>query len=83
MTISIPPATPPAMAGSRGPDPAAIDRLEASFLEEMLKYMGPTGAADAGSGGAGQSEFQSFLTQYQAQAIAGRLDLGLDRGRAR
>lgn len=83
MTMSILPTLPVAADKSRPLDAAAVDRLEASFLEEMMKYMGPTGAGDAGSGGTGESEFQSFLTQYQAQAIAARLDLGLVPGRAR
>lgn len=83
MIKSIPPTVPPASDRNRPLDAAAIDRLEASFLEEMMKYMGPTGAGDAGMGGTGESEFQTFLTQHRAQALAQRLDLGLVAGSAR
>lgn len=75
-----PAAAPPPQSPSAR---AEVDRLEASFLEEMMKYIGPLGARDAGAGGEGESEFQSFLTQYQAKAIAARIDLGLARGIAR
>lgn len=69
-----------APAGGAGRlDAATADRLEASFLEEMLKYVGPATATDPFSEG-GESEFQSFLTRQYAARIAARLDFGLARG---
>lgn len=53
------------------------DRLEAAFLGEMLKLVMPDGSAGAFGGGAGESQFASFLTEQYAGALARRLDLGL------
>ena len=79
--MMIPPATLPPDPSVRRPasplDAAAIDRLEASFLEEMLKHMGPRSSTDALAGGEGESQFQSFLTQQYASRIAARIDLRL------
>ena len=57
---------------------AAADQLEVAFLEEMLKYCGPTPTEGAFSGGAGEDQFASFLTREHAGMLAGRLDLGFD-----
>ncbi len=58
--------------------PAAIsEKLEAAFLEEMLKYCGPKSSEGAFSGGAGEAQFASFLSRSYAEALAARLDLGL------
>lgn len=82
MTPPLPPlAAAPAPARAARLDGATIDRLEASFLEEMLKYVGPKGATDPFSEG-GESQFQSFLTQHYAARLPARLDLGLTRGSA-
>ncbi|ARJ69822.1 rod-binding protein [Paracoccus contaminans] len=53
------------------------ERLEAAFLGEMLKLVMPDGSAGAFGGGAGESQFASFLTEQYADALAERLDLGL------
>lgn len=54
-------------------------KLEQAFLEEMLKYCGPTSMKGEFSGGAGEDQFTSFLTREYAASLAGRLDLGLSR----
>lgn len=79
----LPPLAATAAAAPSAPplDAATIDRLEASFLEEMLKHASPAPRTDPFSGG-GESEFQSFLTQQYAARVAARLDLGLVRGSA-
>lgn len=81
MTPPLPPlaAAAPAPRAPARLDAAAMDRLEASFLEEMLKYVGPRTATDPFAPG-GESQFQSFLTQHYAARVAARLDLGLTRG---
>ncbi len=56
------------------PDPA--DRLEQAFLEEMLKYCGPPAGKGEFSGGIGEEQFTSFLTQEWAGLLATRIDLG-------
>lgn len=53
------------------------DKLEATFLGEMLKIVMPDGSAGAFGGGAGESQFASFMTDEYANALAARLDLGL------
>ena len=53
------------------------DRLETAFLGEMLKLIIPDGAAGAFGGGAGESQFASFLADAQAEVMAARMDLGL------
>lgn len=55
---------------------AVADQLEQAFLEEMLKYCGPSPAEGAFSGGAGEEQFASFLTREHAALLAARLDLG-------
>jgi hypothetical protein len=54
-------------------------KLEQVFLEEMMKYCGPTAMEGAFSGGAGEDQFNSFLNREYATSLAGRLDLGLGR----
>lgn len=55
---------------------ASIDRLEQAFLEEMLKYCGPSSGNGEFSGGIGEEQFSSFLTQEWAGLLAGRIDMG-------
>ncbi|WP_258869562.1 rod-binding protein [Paracoccus thiocyanatus] len=62
-----------------GKSPA--DGLEQAFLSEMLKYAGSTAAAGEFGGGAGESQFASMLNDAYAQAIAERIDLGLQPAR--
>ena len=76
------PTNPPATRAASPLDAGAIDRLEASFLEEMLKHMGPRTSNDPLAGGEGESQFQSFLTQQYASRIAARIDLRLLPGSA-
>lgn len=78
----LPPLAAPAPAARKSTplDAAATDRLEASFLEEMLKYAGPRTATDPLSGEGGESQFQSFLSQQYAARIAARIDLRLAPG---
>ena len=52
-------------------------KLEQAFLEEMLKYCGPSAMEGEFSGGAGEDQFNSFLNREYAASLAGRLDLGL------
>ena len=61
--------------------PRAIveSKLEQAFLEEMLKYCGPSAMEGEFSGGAGEDQFSSFLNREYAASLAGRLDLGLGR----
>jgi len=53
-------------------------KLEQAFLEEMLKYCGPSAMEGEFSGGAGEDQFNSFLNREYAASLAGRLDLGLE-----
>lgn len=55
----------------------AGDKLETAFLAEMLKIAMPDAGAGAFGGGAGESQFSSFLVEQHAAALAARLDLGL------
>jgi len=55
----------------------AIDQLEQAFLEEMLKYCGPSAQTGAFGGGPGEDQFASFLTQEYAATLAKKFDLGL------
>ena len=62
-----------------GPAPMARagDQLETAFLAEMLKIAMPDQGAGAFGGGAGESQFSSFLVEQHAALLASRLDLGL------
>ncbi len=51
--------------------------LEAVFLAEMLKSAGFGKNNSAFSGGVGEEQFASFMTQQQAQAFADRGGIGL------
>ena len=53
------------------------DGLERAFLSEMLKYAGPRSAEGEFSGGIGESQFASMLTDAYAEALSRKLDLGL------
>lgn len=68
----------PAMARNPAPAPS----IETAFLEEMLKYCGPKASEGGFSGGAGKSQFASFLQREYAVALGESLDLGLDRALA-
>ncbi len=51
--------------------------LEMAFLSEMLKYAGPRAIQGEFSGGIGESQFSSMLTDAYAEALSKKLDLGL------
>lgn len=55
----------------------SADQLEAAFLGEMLKAAMPDVSAASFGGGAGESQFASFLHEQYAATLAGKLDLGL------
>jgi flagellar protein FlgJ len=52
-------------------------KLEASFLAEMLKSAGFGAARDSFGGGAGEDQFGSFLRQAQADEMAKSGGIGL------
>ncbi|WP_108500697.1 rod-binding protein [Paracoccus indicus] len=70
-------------AQTASPRAVVESKLEQAFLEEMLKYCGPTSMKGEFSGGAGEDQFNSFLTREYATSLAGRLDLGLSRSLGR
>ena len=74
---SIPPlpAQPPTASVRRN---NAADSLEAAFLEQMLTPMGLRAREGSMSGGAGESQFHSFLQQRYAQLLSERIDLRID-----
>jgi len=55
----------------------AVTELEASFLAEMLKSAGLGELEGEFSGGAGESQFASFLRMEQAREIAQTGGIGL------
>ena len=68
----------PNALGPRPTDAAAVaEKLERAFLEVMLKYAGPKPAEGGFSGGIGEEQFASFLTESHAAMLADRLDFGL------
>ena len=56
---------------------AAAQKLEASFLAEMLKAAGLGGVSSDFGGGAGEEQFASFLVQAQADALVKAGGIGL------
>ena len=59
------------------PAPEIENGLETAFLSEMLKYAGPHSAEGEFSGGIGESQFASMLTDAYTEALSRKLDLGL------
>lgn len=57
------------------------DALEAAFLEQMLTPMGMRAREGTLSGGAGESQFHSFLQQQYARLLSERIDLQLEGAR--
>ena len=55
----------------------AAEKLEATFLAEMLKSAGFGKAREGFGGGAGEDNFASFLVQAQADEIVKSGGLGL------
>lgn len=56
---------------------AAAEKLEASFLAEMLKNAGLGKTQSQFGGGVGEEQFSSFLVRAQAEEIAKSGGLGL------
>ena len=73
------------VAAKLGPGPATRDRplveaaqkLEASFLAEMLKSAGFGESRESFGGGAGEDQFSSFLVQEQAMEMVKAGGIGL------
>ena len=57
----------------------ASNGLETAFLSEMLKYAGPRPLEGGFSGGVGESQFASMMTDAYADALSDRMDLGLGK----
>ncbi|MDJ0822738.1 MAG: rod-binding protein [Paracoccaceae bacterium] len=55
----------------------AAQKLEASFLAEMLKSAGVGKTPEAFGGGAGEDQFASFMRQEQARKMAENGGIGL------
>ena len=55
----------------------AAQKLEASFLAEMLKAVGVGEQIEGWGGGAGEEQFASFLRQAQAEEMAKTGGIGL------
>jgi len=76
----IPSLNPPQIKASSSSDDAlraVAQKLEATFLAEMLKSAGLGESRDFLGGGAGESQFGSFLVQQQAEKIAESGGIGL------
>ena len=56
---------------------AAAQKLEATFLSEMLKSTGFDAARDAFGGGAGEDGFASFLRDAHAEELVNAGGIGL------
>lgn len=61
------------------PSALQADRLESAFLAEMLKYTGIESSESSFSGGVGESQFASWLTEQRADALSRRVDLGFSQ----
>ncbi len=59
------------------PSISTSKKLEAAFLEEMLKYVFPDTGSREFSGGVGEQQFKSFLLREYAGALSEKIDLGL------
>lgn len=55
----------------------AAQKLEATFLSEMLKAAGVGAPRDAFGGGAGEDQFASFLREAQAKEMVSAGGIGL------
>ena len=76
--LSVPlPATRPKGAANEIQMWKVAQQLEGSFLAEMLKAAKFGQIQKSYNGGAGEEQFQSFLTQEHAQAIAKTQSIGL------
>ena len=79
------PVLPPPQSASKLPDYIQADgklreaaqKLEATFLAEMLKSAGLGATRDAFGGGIGEDQFSSFLRDAQAREMAAAGGIGL------
>lgn len=55
----------------------AANKLEATFLAEMLKSAGMGGTRESFGGGVGEDQFASFLRQAQAEKMVEAGGIGL------
>ena len=77
-TISRPSAVAPPQTHPREESlRAAAQKLEASFLAEMLQHAGLGEMKGAFGGGEGEAQFASFLRREQAEAMAQAGGIGL------
>ncbi|MEM9966512.1 MAG: rod-binding protein [Pseudomonadota bacterium] len=58
---------------------AAAEKLEASFITEMLKAAGMGKTSTVFGGGAGEDQFASFLVQEHAKAMVQAGGIGLSQ----
>lgn len=75
--ITMPPAAAPRQPDDTKALMAAAQKLEASFLAEMLQAAGLGESRSAFGGGAGEDQFSSFLVQEQAAAMVRAGGIGL------
>ncbi|MEY1557279.1 rod-binding protein [Yoonia sp. R2331] len=76
----LPAAVPPPIVGVSVHDEqlrAAAQKLEATFLAEMLKSAGLDAQSGAFGGGIGEEQFSSFLREAQAEEMVAAGGIGL------
>ena len=77
LTGPLTPGLSPKLAIQADPLRRAAEKLEASFLAEMLKSAGLGKLPEAFGGGAGEDQFASFLRQAQAEEMVKAGGIGL------
>jgi peptidoglycan hydrolase FlgJ len=70
-------AQPPEARNNNASLREAAEKLEATFLAEMLKSAGLGETRSAFGGGAGEDQFSSFLVQAQAEQMVAAGGIGL------
>ena len=77
--LDIPSTTYPVKTVRQGDEPLrdAAQKLEATFLAEMLKAAGLGKTSSSFGGGAGENQFSSFLVQEHAMALVKAGGIGL------
>lgn len=75
--IPVTPLQPPAVAPRDTALWQAAQRLEATFLAEMLKSTGLNATSEGFGGGIGEDQFSSFLREAQAEAMVEGGGIGL------
>ena len=77
MPAAVPPQTRPVPLTDDARLMAAAQKLEATFLSEMLKSAGFDAARGAFGGGEGEDSFASFLRDAQAENMVAAGGIGL------